>query len=417
VTRLAETQHAAPMNVLVLTYWSFADALVQTYTLPYVRMLRKHLKADGKAYLFTVERPGAQPPPSVQRAVLESAGIVHVRGTYSPFGPAAAVRWAVDLVRLWWLCLTRKVGMIHAFCTPAGVAGYALSVLTRTPLIVDSYEPHADAMVENGTWRAGSVRHRVLSFFEARMSARAAVLIGTTAAMEQYARDSWGVTPRSFHVKPACVDLDTFCPDQPRSAELRQRLGLTGKLVCIYAGKLGGIYLERELFELFKQASEHWGDRFRVLMLTPAPRETIDTLGRSAGFDPSRIVSAFVPHAQVAPYMALGDFAVNPVKPVPSKRYCTSIKDAEYWATGLPLVITPGISDDSEIVARERIGAVLRDLSPEGCREAVRKIDRLLTGQDRVALGERIRDVARRLRSPAIAEKVYKAVYDVSCVR
>jgi glycosyltransferase involved in cell wall biosynthesis len=402
------------MNVLVLTYWSFTDALVETYTLPYVRMIRKRVGEDDRVYLFTVERSDGKAPSAareVSGARPESTGIVNLRGSYSPFGLVAAMRWAFDLVRLWWLCMTRRIRVIHAFCTPAGVAGYVLSVLTGAALIVDSYEPHAESMVENGTWRAGSVRHRVLTFFEGRMSARAQVLIGTTAAMEDYARNRYGVTPRSFLAKPACVDLDVFRPDQPGSEDLRERLGLTGKLVCVYAGKIGGIYLERELFEFFLQANDYWPDRFRVLMLTPAPRDSIDRLARETGLEPSRIVSSFVPHAEIARYLALGDFAVNPVKPVPSKRYCTSIKDGEYWATGLPVVITQGISDDSEIIAREEIGAVLRDLSPEAYRQAVREIDRLLTAQDRNALSERIRGVARRLRSPAIAEAVYASVY------
>lgn len=402
------------MNVLVLTYWSFPDALVQTYTLPYVRMIRERLKPESRVYLFTADRPEDCVRSSAleqARQSLKSAGIVHVQGRYSRFGPAAGIRWVIDLVRLWWLCVTRRVRAIHVFCTPAGVAGYTLSLLTGTPLIVDSYEPHADSMVENGTWRAGSLRHRLLAFFEWRMSARAEVLIGTTAAMEQYALQKYGVKPRMFLTKPACVDLDAFHPDLPKSLELRERLGLAGKLVCVYAGKLGGIYLERELFEFFNQASEYWADRFRVLMLTPAPRESIDRLARSVGLDPSRIVSTFVPHAEVARYLALGDFAVNPVKPVPSKRYCTSIKDGEYWAMGLPVVITAGISEDSETIAREGIGTVLRDLTPEAYRAAVREVDRLLTGQDRDDLAERIRGVARRLRSPAIAEAVYGMVY------
>jgi hypothetical protein len=146
-------------------------------------------------------------------------------------------------------------------------------------------------------------------------------------------------------------------------------------------------------------------------MLTATPREEVDRLAVSAGLDPSRVVSCFVPHAEIPSYLAVGDFAVNTTKPLPSRRYNTSIKDGEYWALGLPLVITTGISDDSEIVAREGIGAVLRDLSPGAYRDAVGEIDRLLTGQHRAALAERIRDVARRWRSPAIAEEVYRAVY------
>ena len=45
----------------------------------------------------------------------------------------------------------------------------------------------------------------------------------------------------------------------------------------------------------------------------------------------------------------------TPVKPVPTKRYCTPVKDGEYWALGLPVIITEGISDDSGIIRENGI--------------------------------------------------------------
>ena len=66
------------MNVLVLTYWSFPDALVQTYTLPYVRMIRRALPAESRLYLFTADRAedAALTPALVAvREALEAAGV------------------------------------------------------------------------------------------------------------------------------------------------------------------------------------------------------------------------------------------------------------------------------------------------------------------------------------------------------
>jgi uncharacterized pyridoxamine 5'-phosphate oxidase family protein len=40
-------------NILVVTGWSFNDALVQTYTLPYVKIIKKNLPEDSIIYLFT----------------------------------------------------------------------------------------------------------------------------------------------------------------------------------------------------------------------------------------------------------------------------------------------------------------------------------------------------------------------------
>jgi glycosyltransferase involved in cell wall biosynthesis len=50
----------------------------------------------------------------------------------------------------------------------------------------------------------------------------------------------------------------------------------------------------------------------------------------------------------------------------------------EYWACGLPVVITPGVSDTEEIIRRERVGVVVREDSDAGYREAVRELRALL---------------------------------------
>ncbi|MBI2258849.1 MAG: hypothetical protein HYU67_08125 [Flavobacteriia bacterium] len=43
-------------NVLIITSWSFNDALIQTYTLPYVEMISKQLSKDSKIFLVTLDR-------------------------------------------------------------------------------------------------------------------------------------------------------------------------------------------------------------------------------------------------------------------------------------------------------------------------------------------------------------------------
>ena len=38
-------------NILVLTQWSFKDALIQTYTLPYVEILREIIPTERKIFV------------------------------------------------------------------------------------------------------------------------------------------------------------------------------------------------------------------------------------------------------------------------------------------------------------------------------------------------------------------------------
>lgn len=397
-------------NLLVLTVWSLDDPLIQTYTLPYVRIVRRHLPSTSKIFLVTLEKDRTvdKSKTGERRAVLEQEGIHWITFPYRPWGPAALLLWGTMFLRLSWLIITCKVSVIHSWCTPAGGLGFMLASILRRKHVIDSFEPHAEAMIENGTWHARSWAFRILFWLEKKQTQHAAWVIATTQGMKDYAKTKYQVTIPNFLVKPACVDLTRFDGVKGKDTELAASLGLMNKTVCVYAGKLGGIYLKEEVFQFIKAAIGQWGDQFRFLFLTSHTQEEIAALCANYGIDIHVIVSRFVPHAEIHRYMMLADFAITPVKPVPTKRYCTPIKDGEYWALGLPVIISPGISDDSGIIAENDIGAVLPAWDDSSFRWAFGEIVRLKKDP---ALPMRIRQVAVRYRSFDIAEAVYRTVY------
>ena len=402
-------------NVLALTYWSYKDALVQSAVMPYLRMIRRQLPEGSRIFLFTLEQPhlamGEEEARLVRERLEAEEGVRLVAFPYSRFGPRAVLRWAALIPRLWWLCLRGRVADIHAWCTPAGGAGYILSKLTGAPLVLDSYEPHAESMVEVGHWDRRSLGFRILFLLEKLQTRRLRAAIATARGVREYAESKYGVRIERFYVKPATVDLDMFAPRHVKDPALLREYGLEGKLVCVYAGKIGGIYLEREIFDFFKAAVARWGGRFRVLLLTDASDERVASLAAASGLDPAVLVKRFVPFAEVPRYMGLGDFALNPVRPVPTKRYCTSVKDGEYWATGLPVVIPRDISDDSDIIRERRIGAVLDEFTPEAYARAVAEIDALLKSHTRGELAAKVRAVAAEHRDLSTRWGIYEELY------
>ena len=399
-------------NILVFTQWSFKDALVQTYTLPYVDIIRKIVPSRIKILVVTSEQ---------QQIALNDDETVHVNKEwekrnmqlipepYKRFGVKKMFASASNLLRLRRIIKKEKIRTIHAFCTPAGSIAYLLSKFTGAELIIDSYEPHAEAMVENGTWKKNGTAYKILFALEKKQTNKAKAIIATTAGMKQYALDRYGVKIKTFYVKPACVDLHKFSPSEKDPALLKE-LGLENKIVCVYAGKLGGIYFKKEVFDFVKLCYERWKDGFRFLMLTNAAREEIETETQKAGLPGNIVTSKFVYHEEVPRYLSLGDFAINPVKPVPTKRYCTSIKDGEYWAMGLPVVISPRISDDSEIIEKENTGVIVDFSDKNELQASIDKIETLLKNKE--GLKKKIRQLAMQYRSFEIAEKIYQEIYN-----
>ncbi len=395
-------------NVLILTNWAFDDALIQAYTLPYVRMIRRYLSSGKELWLLTREKDNSKF--NLINSTLMNSNINWLPELCRGYGWRSWFLMIAQLIKLYFFCRAKEIRVIHIWCTPPGIIGYLLSVLTGARIIIDSYEPHAESMVENGTWIKNGIKHRVLFFFEKMMSRRADVIISATCGMRDYAQIKYNVNFDRFYVKPACVDLDVFNFRRVNNVKLAKSLCINEKIVMVYAGKFGGIYLDTEIFDLIKCFYDFYGDKFRFLLLTSTKRNLIDEFIVSVGLPSEIVVSKFVSHSDIPDYIGLGDFAITPVKPVPSKLYCTPIKDGEYWALGLPVIITKNISDDSSIILSEKIGVVLETMDPHGYRTVVRQMDELLK-TDRMKLREHIRSIAVKYRSFDIADKIYSQLY------
>ncbi len=391
-------------NILVLTYWQFQDALVQTYTLPYLNLISDEISSDSKIFLLTLDKKNISESES-------KSNIHNISFPIYSFGWKSLLNWIRILLKLFILIKKEKITTIHAWCTPAGMIGYILSVLTGIKLIIDSYEPHAEAMVENGTWKKNSIAFKLLFYFEKRQTKRAAYLIAAAEGMKEYAKKKYDHDKNNFFVKPACVDLRLFSEKNIKNKTLLEQLKLQDKITCVYAGKFGGIYLKQEVFDFFKVAHDFWGDRFRVLILSAHTSDEIDDMTFKAGLDSKIIIHKFVKHHAIPDYMGLGDFAITPVKSVETKKYCTPIKDGEYWALGLPVVITQNISDDSRIIKENQVGYVLKELNTKEYISAVKTINEILLNSSKQDLFFKIRNIAIRNRNFENARNIYQNIY------
>jgi glycosyltransferase involved in cell wall biosynthesis len=265
-------------------------------------------------------------------------------------------------------------------------------------------------MVENKQWAPNSNAYKILFYFEKLQTKMAYVVIGTTKGMLDYAKKKYNTEIKNFFVKPACVNLDQFSYDKERNQKLVYDLGLEDKIVMLYAGKFGGIYFDKEVFEFIKEAGAFFGkNNFKALILSNINKDDLDLFCKETGLDNELIVHRFVSHSKIQNYMNLADFAISPIKPIPTKRYCTPIKNGEYWAMGLPVVIPKNISDDSQIISKYEIGYVLDDMNTAEYQKALKCIDKLLHLED---MRSKIRSVAVKYRDFNVADEIYRKIYE-----
>jgi len=390
-------------RILFITQWQFKDPLVQTYTLPYVRIIQK----ITSCYPYVVTVGGKNKSITVKR----KEGIISIE---MPTGNGRLfLGWLLNTLSLHKIIGKKNIKIIHPWCTTAGAIGAILKILNKkATLNIDSFEPHAESMVENKTWSKFGLKFKALFYFEKKEAKIADYLIFGAEGMEKYILEKYKTTVTKYSIKPACIDLEAFSEKFLNNNELTANYNLVDKIVCVYAGKFGGIYLEDETFEFIHSCENFWGkDTFRFLLLSAASDDYINKMTFKYSIQKSTVIKLFVPHKDVPLYLGLANFAISPYKPVPSKRYCAPIKNGEYWAMGLPIVIPPNISVDSQIIKESRAGAILESLDEKGYTSAIMQIEAIIKGKSRMEIYNQIRPLAEKYRNFSIAEKIYRKIY------
>ncbi len=399
-------------NILVITQWGYREGLIQSYTLPYLKIIHA-INPGATIYLVTQEKTGLEKNQNDLRTIkqeLLAYNIVLVPEKYHRAGAAKYFFLAINFLKHLLFIFSKGVKHIHTFCTPAGGYGYILSKFSGRPLIVDSYEPHSEYMLDCGVWKEDQFAFKVLNILEKKQAQRAKYLIAATRAIVGHSEKKFGIDISPWDVKPACVDLERFSFHEGKAKKLREQLQFADKIVCVYAGKFGDFYLKEEVFEFYKVAFDYWKERFHVLLLSDITATELDEYCHQFQLNRSAFTLVMAPHNLVPDYLSASDFGLSPYRPTFSKKFCTPIKNGEYWAVGLPVVITKNISIDSDLIEQNNIGYVLKELNTAEYLKAVYKIDELLN-TDRAVLRNAIRRIAENNRSYAIAETIYKKIY------
>lgn len=394
------------MRILFLSYWGFNDPLTTATVLPHLRVLQA--RPDVVAIrLVTVERgPDALQVPALKLPFGEEK--ISFEPLLSPPGQGVLVTKTNDFRRfpqeLMAQATAFRADFILARGAPAGALAYLVQRRTGLPFYVESFEPHAEYMRKSRVWRWYDPRYIFQQYWENQQKRRAT---GLMPVAENYRRQliAEGVPAARIITVPCSVNLTDFAFRPAARRQVRQRLGLAADaLVGVYVGKFGGIYYDEEAFRLFKETADFFGPAFRLLLLTPLPAAQVQARLAAAGFDPARAVVTLAPFAEVPDYLSAADFAFGLHRPTP---YVSPIKVGEYWASGLPVLLTDGVGDDSGIIATEGGGAVFDLARPGSVLQALQSIRAQLADEGH---RQTIHELAARHRSVARAREAYAAL-------
>ncbi|MFC5269348.1 glycosyltransferase [Adhaeribacter terreus] len=392
------------MVILFLSYWGVNDPLTVSTIFPHLGILQKETFVK-KIVFVSIERNSKFHFDLNRDSKIEFVPIlsknlkVNLLNKINDFliFPKAIIR----------LIQNYKVDLLIARGAPAGALAYKAWLKTNIPFVVESFEPHADYMLESGVWKKNDLRYIFEKRWEEKQKKYSYALLPVA---ENYRTEliSEGVNAKKIKTVPCCINNEKYAFNTIIRERLRQELGIGSKeIVGIYVGKFGGLYYEKEAFDLFKKCFDYFNNNFKLLILSPNEPDYIENQLLNAKIELNNTYFKKVKPELVPQYLSVSDFGIATYKPGPSKLFLSPIKVGEYWANGLPVLITDGIGDETYLVDKENCGATFVAGEENSIRNALVKIEKIISNPES---RKRISILSRKYRSLNIVREVYRQI-------
>jgi glycosyltransferase involved in cell wall biosynthesis len=217
-----------------------------------------------------------------------------------------------------------------------------------------------------GLLRAGSPQERVMHAVEGAAARHSTAIITLSGAAVDVLERRYGAgVAAKCRVITTCVDLERFALSPLPDADT---------LRLLLAGTLSPLYDVRSMLRLFQRIRARRPAALTVL--------TPDASTWGAAFDAAGAMVGSAPAASMPERVASHHIGMSMRTLDVSNAAATPTKLGEFLACGRPVVVSPGLGDMDELVAKHDCGVVVDDLSDEGLDRAAAALDRLVADPD-----------------------------------
>jgi len=384
-------------KALYICYFGVREPLVQTQVIPYLLEIAK----DGiEISLLTFEPALAQwtsEQIDAERRKLAGRGIKWLYLPYhkSPSVPATfydvmnGARMIAKLLR------SEEYDLLHCrIHIPMLMAALARKFSGHKPkLLFDIRGFFPEEYTDAGVWPKNGWLFRTVKRVEKWLLKEAdGFVVLTEKARDILFPQNAGVDKdgRPVEVIPCCVDTQRFeAANEDVRKQVREKLAVTDRFVIAYVGSFGGWYLSEELFDLFAVARQVEPNTF-ITVLTQREPEKVSERLKMIGFSAADFLVQSAAPFEMPTYLSAADAGVSFIKPCYSKQASSPTKNAEYLASGLPIITNTGIGDVDTQISENRVGVLINEMNHESYADAIRRVREL--GDIR----EHCREVARR---------------------
>ncbi|RED99552.1 glycosyltransferase [Marinoscillum furvescens] len=403
-------------NTLVFIYNSFNDPLFQNLMLSYLKTLTARHNV-GRFYLITFEQKKYQLSPKERARIKSELESHHIYWRPLTFHSGKllllkkAWDFSISFLKVLWIRVRHQTQIIFCFANVSASFGYVFSKLMRMKLMIYSYEPHSEFMVDLGYWSTSDLKYRLLNSLEWKAGMHAdVVMTGTQWMVDELKRRG---SKAELYRAPTAVDPEIFKPDLLSRTDARKALGYSDDdHVFIYVGKFGGLYYVEGIPRLCQNMHAHVKNA-RFLIVTSNDHLEMNELFSKYLPEVVFKITGNLSQKDLIACMNASDFGISGVPPSPNQKYRSPTKVAEYLMVGLPYITTEGVAEDDVYAMEKNIGVVTSDFNVDLNSNFYEKINSLLE-EDKEKQVSRIRSIGLEYRSKEKIDKLLVELYSVS---
>lgn len=203
-----------------------------------------------------------------------------------------------------------------------------------------------------------SIKSRLLSYLELRESQKADRLSTVSQNLKRYL--SLKTHSRDIIVIPSCVNETRIFFDLTARNEIRKALGLDQHTILLcYSGGSSAWQRMGDIVSLLKDICLT-SPRYRSLFLTTSLPEVTNMI-EQAKFPPGQAFIVSTPQNEVHRYLSAADVGLIMRHDTIVNNVASPVKVGEYLACGLPVILTRGIGDYSDMLPDASVGLLLNE--------------------------------------------------------
>jgi glycosyltransferase involved in cell wall biosynthesis len=192
--------------------------------------------------------------------------------------------------------------------------------------------------------------------FEKHILKEADLRIMVSDRMNSFYIEKYNLPELPYQLVPCCVRSNEFKIAAEERNRLRNKKGFTNKFVILYLGTLSVWQWPEAMFNLFSRLCQENRNCVFYLLVPAYDHAKAKEFINKYNLPPESFLLEEVAHSEIGKTIGIADAGLLLRKPHPVNLVSSPTKFGEYLASGVPVILTEGIGDYSEMAEKLNVG-------------------------------------------------------------